>query len=602
MNEHEILLSLGLIGLAAIASQWLAWRMRLPAILFLLLVGITIGPGLGWLDPTALFGQLLFPLVSLSVAVILFEGSLTLRFHELRGIESVVRRLVTFGTLTTWALITVCTHWLLDFPWDLALLFGSLTLVTGPTVIGPLLRVVRPRAAIGNTLRWEGIIIDPMGALAAVVVFSFIVTRDIDAAWTEGLLTFGKVILTGSFLGILGGWTMGQLLKRRWLPEYLHSLATLAVVLGVFIGANLLAPESGLLAVTLMGIWLANTRDIDVEHIAHFKEDLSMLLVSGLFIILAARLDLSELIALGPAVLILLAIIQFVVRPLAVLIATVGTSMPWRERALLAWIAPRGIVAAAVSAVFSIRLSEAGHELATLLVPLTFAVIIGTVVFQSATAKPIARLLKVVEPPPRGFLILGANRIAREIGKALQGFDVQVLLADSSWSNIKAARMEGLATYYGNPTSRHADIHLDRAGIGNLLAISPIDELNSLTSMRFAEEFGKSGLYTIASGLEGGSGEKHQSSQERRGRTLGQPALTYSQLENDLARGAAINCTTLTETFDWDSYRRRHGNAATVLFAQDEDKRIHVITADEEIQPDAGWRLIALIQPEAADT
>ncbi|UNG19838.1 cation:proton antiporter [Stutzerimonas zhaodongensis] len=600
MTEQDILISLAALGIASLASQWLAWRLRLPAILFLLLSGILAGPVLGWLNPTQLFGPLLFPLVSLAVALILFEGSLTLRVSELPGIGTVVRRLIGIGALTTWAVITLSAHWLLGFDWDLALLLGSLTLVTGPTVIVPMLRVVRPNAAVANILRWEGIIIDPIGALLAVVVYSFIITRGTEAAWTQSVQTFGGVLLCGTVLGIAGGWTLGQLVKRHWLPEYLQNLATLASVLGVFVTANTLVHESGLLAVTLMGIWLANMRDVDVRDILHFKENLSILLISGLFILLAAMLDLTALLELGPAVLILLLIVQFVARPLAIALCTWGSQLNWRERLLLAWIAPRGIVAAAVSAIFAVRLDETGHEDALLLVPLTFAVIIGTVVLQSATARPLARLLKVAEPPPSGFLIVGANPVARALGRALSEQGIRVMLTDSSWDNIHAARMENLPTYYGNPASQHAENHLDLVGLGHLLALSPVGEMNTLAAMRFRHDFGGDRLFNLASTQESRRSDKHRPSDEHRGRPLGTPTLTYSQLAGRLARGDSIKSNKLTETFGWPEYQALHGSGAILYFAIDNHGHTHVFHPDARIKPDAGWTLIALT--EGADS
>ena len=599
MNEQQILLALGGIGIAALGSQWLAWRLKLPAILFLLLTGILVGPVLGWLDPQELFGPLLMPLVSLSVALILFEGSLTLHLSEWGEIGSVVRRLVTIGALSTWAVITLATHWLLGFDWLLALLFGTLTLVTGPTVIVPMLRVVRPKASIANILRWEGIVIDPIGALLAVVVYSFIITRASGEGLSHSLLTFGGVIVCGSLFGIVGGWVMGHILRRQWLPEYLHSLATLATVLAIFIASNTVMHESGLMAVTLMGIWMANMKGVDVRNILHFKENLSIFLISGLFILLAARLDLHAMIALGPVVLVLLLIIQFIARPLNVLLSTFGSKLNWRERTLLAWIAPRGIVAAAVSAIFAIRLDQAGHEGALLLVPLTFAVIIGTVVLQSATARPLARLLKVAEPAPSGFLIVGANGPARAIGKALQQLGSRVLLTDSNWENIRAARMENLPTYFGNPASQHAEVHLDLVGLGHLLALSPSGELNTLAAIRFRHEFGPRRLYTLASGQEIRRTDKHRASHEHRGQSLGNPVLTYTQLASELHNGAEIYSTHLTENFTWEDYQALHGDRATLLFARDHNSWVHVVTPESDLKPGAGWTLLALIRQDA---
>ncbi|MBS7663544.1 sodium:proton antiporter [Pseudomonas lalucatii] len=602
MNEQQILFAFATIGASALACQWLAWRLRLPAILFLLVCGILAGPVLGWLDPQALFGSLLFPMVSMAVALILFEGSLTLHLSEWREIGTVVRRMVTVGALATWAVIAVATHYLLGFTWEMALLFGTLTLVTGPTVIVPMLRVVRPKASVANILRWEGIVIDPIGALLAVVVFSFIIASGEGEGWSQSLTTFAGVILCGSLFGVVGGWALGQVLRRQWLPDYLHNLAVLATVLGVFIASNEVMHESGLLAVTLMGMWLANMKGVDVRHILHFKENLSVLLISGLFILLAARLDLAALLALGPAVLLLLAIIQFVARPLNVALSTFGSSLNWRERALLAWISPRGIVAAAVSAIFAIRLSETGHAGAELLVPLTFAVIIGTVVLQSATARPLASLLKVAEPAPSGFLIVGANPVARTIGKALQQLGCRVLLTDSSWENIRAARMDNLPTYFGNPASQHAEAHLDLVGIGHLLALSPAGELNTLASMRFRHEFGHTRLFSLASGQESRRSDKHRASDEHRGRPLGSQPLTYPHAASRLAQGAELYSTTLTDSFTWSEYQALHGSRATLLFARDREGWVHVVTPQSSLRPQTGWTLVALIEAQASDT
>ena len=326
MHEH-ILITLTGIGITAIVCQWLSWWLKLPAILFLLLAGIIAGPVTGWLSPDTLFGDLMFPMVSLAVAVILFEGSLTLKFSDIRGVQRVVRNMVTIGMLVTWTVTGLASHFFLGFSWPLAVLFGAVTVVTGPTVIIPMLRTVRPNARIANILRWEGIVIDPIGALLAVLTFQFILLEQGDLAYGQTLLSFAGILLTGIVMGAVPGYLFGLLLRHYLVPEYLRNLATLSLVFAVFTGSNLIYEESGMLAVTVLGLWLANMKDVDVEDILSFKESLSLLFISGLFIILAARLDVGALKQLGwPALYVFLAI-QFVARPLKILVSTWGSSL-----------------------------------------------------------------------------------------------------------------------------------------------------------------------------------------------------------------------------------------------------------------------------------
>lgn len=596
MNETHYLLSIGGIAVTALLCQWLAWRVRLPAILFLLLAGIVAGPISGLLDPQALFDKHLLPLSLLAVALILFEGSLTLKRAEWRDIGKVVQRLVTVGTLTTWVVIALGSHWLFDFPWSLAVLFGCLTLVTGPTVVVPMLRVMNAKASVANILRWEGIAIDPLGALLAVVVFSFIIHQGNGEAWEFGLLIFARVLACGCALGALGGWLLGLALRHQLLPNYLHSLAAITAVFGIFIGANLLASESGLLAVTVMGIWLANMPGVNVRPIQHFKENLSVLLISGLFILLAARLDLNALLALGPATVLLLLLIQFVARPLAVWLSTLGSGLSWRERAMLAWVAPRGIVAAAVSAIFAERLQKAGFAQAESLVPLTFLVIIGTVILQGATVRSVAKLLRVAEPEPAGFLLVSASPFARALGRALQNLGVPVLLTDSNWENIRAARMDHLPTYYGNPTSQDAETNLNLIGIGQLLTLSPSDDLNMLVCMHFRHDFAAEQRFTLPAIAQNPRTHKHRANTDARGRPLGSQPLSLRQANSRLAAGAKIRNTLLSSCFSWPDYQRMHGQQATLLLGRDPRGRVHVASQPLTFQPGEGWTLVALIE------
>ncbi len=597
MNEHLMLLLAG-IGLIAIVCQWFAWWVKLPAILFLLLAGIVAGPVTGWLDPDALFGDLLFPFVSLSVAVILFEGGLTLRFQEIQGLERVVRNLVSIGMLVTWLIVALATHLLLGFGWELSFLFGAVMVVTGPTVIIPLLRTVRPNASIANLLRWEGIVIDPIGALLAVLVFEFVISGQEGNALTHTLMTFGAVVVIGFALGAAAGYLLGLVLRHHLLPEYLHNVATLTVVFGVYAYSNAIVEESGLLTVTVMGIWLANMRQVPMRDILHFKESLSVLLISGLFIILAARIELEQFVQLGWGAIALFITIQFIARPAKVFVSTLGSSLTWQERILMAWIGPRGIVAAAITALFAIRLQQQGYEGADLLVPLAFTIIIGTVVLQSSTAGILARLLGVAEPEPKGFLIIGANSFARAIGRVLKKHGFRAVLTDTNWKHIKDARVkDGLETFYGNPVSDYADRHLTLVGIGRMLGLSRQSDLNTLASLKYRTEFGRKGIYTLQSSADVNRSEKLTVSGEHRGYVLFGEDVTFSKLASLMSKGAEIRSTLLTEEFNFDAYRKKYGSRAIPLFALTPKGKLECFVAGGKLKPQPGWIVIGLIKP-----
>jgi len=588
------MITLAMIVVIGIGCQWLAWWFKLPAILFLLLSGLLLGPVTGLIQPDRLFGNLLFPMVSLGVALILFEGSLTLRLSEIKGLGSVVRNLVTFGAVMNAVIIAAATHWFLDFSWELAFLFGALVSVTGPTVVVPLLRTVRPISSLANILRWEGIIIDPLGALMAVLVFEFIVSgKD-----HQELLVFGKMLLIGGVSGAAAAYGLATVLRRHLLPEFLHNVTTLALVVGVFTGADFLQHESGLLAVTVMGMMLGNMKNVSMEDILDFKESLSVLLISLLFIVLAARVDFKLFADVGWGAALVFLVILFIARPAMVLASTLGSKLKWREKVLLSWVAPRGIVAAAVSALFALRLQDLGFAGADLLVPLTFMVIIGTVVVQSATARPLANYLKVSEPEPRGVLIVGANPVSRAIAKALTEMGFRVVVADTYWEDIRTARMEGLATYYGNVVSEHADRHLDLVGVGRLFAMSRRPALNALACTRYKNEFGANNVYSLQTAEEKGAPEKQAIATHFAGSRLFGENVTHTMLASLIGQGGEIRGTQLSETFDYASYREKYGKGLIPLFALDGRGELRVFYVGGELEPAPGWTVVSLLPPE----
>jgi CPA1 family monovalent cation:H+ antiporter len=401
-------------------------------------------------------------------------------------------------------------------------------------------------------------------------------------------------------IGSISALALGFVLRRRFVPEYLRNVLTLTLVFAVYAVSDLIQHESGLLAVTIMGITLTNLKDTDIEDILDFKESLSVLLISGLFIILAARIELAQMIDTGWPSLGVLLTVLFIARPLAVLVSTIGSDLTLRERILIAWIGPRGIVAAAVAAIFALRLEAAGFPEAPMFVPLVFFIVIGSVVIQSITAKPLAHWLGVREPPPKGLLIIGAGNVARTIGKVLQEEGFKVILTDSNWENTKIARMEGLETYYGNPISEHADRHLDLVGIGKMLGLSGRGNLDALAFLRFKSEFGSENIYELLTTREKHIPDKHRISNRHRGNQLFAGNISYGTLANWLREGAEIHRTNLSEEYDFQKFLTANPGRCVPLFAIDERKFLHIFTVEKNPEPGANWKIISLVLPETA--
>lgn len=591
---QELFVQLASVVILGISAQWLAWRLRLPSILLLLIFGFLAGPATGLLDPDALFGDVLLPLVSLSVAVILFEGGLNLRLSGLREAGGVVRNLITIGLLATWLFSAAAAHLVLGFSPALATLLGAILVVTGPTVIGPLLRQIRPRGQVAQVAKWEGILNDPVGAILAVLVFEAIIAGGIERGILLALLGILRALLVGGLIGAMSGGAMILLLRRYWVPDYLQSPLTLMIVTGGFTISNLVQGESGLLAVTVMGIVLANQQRVPVKHISEFKENLAVLLISSLFILLAARLRPSDMAVIGAESFAFLAILVLVVRPGAVALSAIGSDLSARERVFLGWMAPRGIVAAAVASVFALELTRAGHPEAARLVPVTFLVIIGTVTIYGLTATPLARWLGIATPNPQGALIIGAHPWARAIAGTLQEQNYPVLVVDTVHPHIAAARMAGLPTHYASILSETVLDEIDLGGIGRLLALTDNDEVNALAALHFADVFGRAEVYQLP--LEGSeSTPSDEISQQLRGRLLFGAGMTYARLTAHAATGAVIKKTHLTEQFDFKAFQELYGENAIPLFLIMENGDLTVFTADDPPEPRPGQKLISLV-------
>ena len=595
MSERALIEFVSIIVLGIIA-QWLAWRFRFPSILFFLVFGFIAGPVTGFLHPDTLMGDLLLPIVSVSVALILFEGGLTLRLQELREVGKVIIILIVGGAIITWIITTLAAFYILNLNMNISILVGAILVVTGPTVIGPLLSHIRPIKRIATILKWEGILIDPLGAILAVLVFETILAGDITEAGPVFIIGIIKTLLLGGIIGFGMARLLILLLRKFLIPDFLQEAVALIMVIAAFVISNVFQPESGLLTVTLMGLFMDNQKTVSIKHIIEFKENLSVIIISSIFILLAARLRLSDFQNFDFSTLAFLGVIIILARPISVFISTIGSKLNWRERTMISWMAPRGIVAAAVASVFAFKLAERGIEGSEALVPLTFLVIVVTVIVYGTTSYPVARLLKVVQSKPQGILFVGAHPWARLIAKAMKDKKINVVMVDTNRENIKAARLDGLKAYLGSILSERIADDLDLDGIGRLMALTPNDEANSLAALHMVDAFERGEMYQLPPLSERTGKEVEFSPKHLRARFLFGEGINFYHLNSLFSDGWILKSTKLTENFNFENMKKHYGDKIIPFFLIDENERLFISTIENPIKPKSGDLVFALVE------
>ncbi|QKV17219.1 cation:proton antiporter [Oricola thermophila] len=597
---EDIAVKLAFIGAAGILAQWLAWRLRLPAIVLLLAAGFLAGPVTGFLVPAEDFGKVYQPAVGLAVAIILFEGGLTLNFHEIRETSKAVRRIVLVGGPLTWFGTALAGHFVGGFEWPVAIILGAILVVTGPTVIMPLLRTARLKSRPGSLLRWEAIVNDPIGALFAVISFEIFMVFHGDHH-AEGVAV---AILLGFAFAIGAGLAAAQLLIwafiRGHVPEFLKAPVLVAAVLAVFAVSNVFLEESGLLAVTIMGIRMANSRMASLGELRRFKETITVLLVSGLFILLTAALEWPVIRSLDWRAAGFVFALLFVIRPVAIALATIGTGLSWQERVLTAWIAPRGIVAVAVASLFGGLLGKWGTDDGQRMVAFTFAVVVSTILLHGFTLSPLARILGLRTTGKPGILIVGGSRWAAALAAKLKEMEVPVTIADANWNHLVDARQAGLDTHYGDPLSEHAHHHLNIERFNALIAATDNDAYNALVCTDFGPELGRNNVYEIG-------GQREQSDRQAMhftigGRQLFKPGLDFRELRERRSSGWTFQSTRLTEEFGREAYiASRDPEARTILWRKPDGKLVFE-TASGGAKIQEGDIVLSFAPPRQADT
>ncbi len=586
--------AIALVGAIGVGSQWIAWRLRMPAIVLMLVAGIVIGPVLGIFDPARDIGPLMAPMISIAVAIILFEGGLSLNFHTLQDAVGGVRRLVYIGAPLGWLMSALSLHYVAGLSWSSSAVFGGIMIVTGPTVIAPLLRTARLSRRPATLLQWEAIINDPIGALAAVLAFEVVLALNTATTASEAMvdLLLGAAVATAA--GVAAGVGLSRGFKRGWVPEYMKVPVLFALLLGVFAASDAVLHESGLLAVTIMGIVIANSKLPSYEELRRFKEHATVLLVSGVFILLAAGLDVDALGNLDWRAAAFVAVVVLIARPLTVFISLVGSGIPFREKLLVALTGPRGVVLVAVAGLFGERLLNLGFEDAALIAPLAFALVAVTVVLNGFTLAPFARFLGLAGADVPGVVLIGGADWTTALAETLRKAEVPVLMTDPNFIRLRKARAAGIDTFSGDILSEAAEQRVELVSYATLIAATDNDAYNTLVTTDLAPEFGRENVFQVM--RERSESTRHQLPRTLGGRPLGLEA-THAELEAMMTDGWTFRTTRLTEEFSLEDWRAESPDAK--LLAQiAPNGAIRFIRKNEEFKGAPDVRIIALRPPQ----
>lgn len=507
------MIELGGVIILGILSQYIAWKFKIPAILPLIITGIIVGPisseylssdGSKWIEPIwngtkgLLPEHIFFDFISLSIGLILFEGGLTLKFHELKKIGTVIAKLITLGALITFIGVAIPTHYILGISWKISFLFSALVIVTGPTVISPILRNIPLKKNVSTLLKWESILIDPIGALVAVLVFEFIISGESKPYSLTTFFEFLKFLIFGTLIGYLAAKLIGLTIKRNLIPNYLINVVVLSSVLTVFVFSESFIHESGLLSVVVMGVFIGNSHLPVFDDLIKFKESISVLLISILFILLASNIQISDIkIILNWNSLLIFSILIVLVRPLGVFISTYNSSLSLQEKIFISWIGPRGIVAAGIASLFGMKLAREGVDNAEFLSPLVFMIVFGTVFLNATTAIIFSKKLGVYLKSSDDILIVGISKFSRLIAIYFENIGKKVVLIDSNKSKVNEAKTNGLNAMYSDIYSNELLNDLELSEVGYLFALTGNQEIDTYVIRKYKFQFGENGDFRI---------------------------------------------------------------------------------------------------------
>ena len=593
----NLLFELMLILFLGVSSQWVAWRYRLPAIVVMSVVGLLAGAIFGIINPEENLAVVYSPLISIAVGIILFEGSLGLDFREVRGIGKPIYRIVTIGALLAWLLGSLAAHYVAGLPLAVSFVIGAIFIVTGPTVILPLLRQAKLKPLPAAILKWEGIIVDPLGALLAVFAFVFIqfITLD-DVTFITILFFIGGSILA-ILIGIGFGFGVGKLFENGLVPEYLKSPFVLSSVVTAFTISDMIMHETGLLAVTVMGITLANMRISSIGDLRHFKENISILLISVIFIMLTASLTRETLIAMFEWPIISFVLLMlFVIRPLTIFISTIGTGLPFKVKLLTGWIAPRGIVALTVSGYFAGVLLLEGYEEAEMLTSLTFGLVFATVVAHGFSIGWLSKKLNLSTESTPGILMVGSSKFTANFAKVLGDYDIPVMIIDSSWSRLSHARRLDVPNKHGEVLSEQTDYQLDMTPYEYMISMTEFDSYNTLISTTFKPEFGREFLYQLPIQMDNGD-RLDEVSNHISGNILFSEQANWTVLNEKINQGFVFKKTKISEQYTFETLKKELHHESVLLAIIKGSGKIIFFSPNREPKVESKDIVISLSKP-----
>ena len=597
-------LAVSLIIFLGVFSQWLAWKISKPAIVIMSLAGLIVGPFLNIIVPSQVLGDSIYKsIISISVALILFEGSLSLDFKEITDTKMTIKRIVVFGALISWILGSLSAYFLAGLSITTSLVIGALLIVTGPTVIIALLRQAKLDSKVSTILKWEGILVDPMGAILAVLSFEAAEVFASSSVSPGILVKFGIGVLIAVAIGGLVGIGTGRALQKNYFPEYLKSAIVLCLVLGTFSLSESITHETGLLAVTVMGVILANMHISSIEQVKHFNENISILLTSSVFVMLTSSLSRSILVDIFQLKIILFVLsMLFIVRPLSIWLSTIGTDLNIKEKTLIGWIAPRGIVALTVTGYFSNLLVEEGHQDAELLLALTFALVIVTVIAHGFSIQPLAKKLGLAHDGKPGLVIVGSNPFSVALAKFLKDWDVPSLIVDYSGKNLENVINTDIETYQGEILYEVANYNLDLVIYKKMLLNTPIPLYNILVSNEFVSRFEHTSSICIINVLGDKVRSDFKELQKIGVPRLGDYRATYLSLIRLVEDGYDFAATQITEELTEEEYYRLMDYRRINIFTMTESGDIEFFTTEHKPRISSGDYIVSLTPPSPDDT